>query len=71
MAFNFFFFFYFLYIKMSKDSSARYYKKKGFKKNLVKGIKIILKKTKNKKWEYGHKQYKDLLENKKTKTSWI
>ena len=31
MAFNFFF--YFLYIKISKDSSARYYKKKDSKKS--------------------------------------
>ena len=32
---------------MSKDSSAKYYqKKKGFRKKLVKGIKIFLKKRK-------------------------
>ena len=47
MAFNFFFF-YFLYIKMSKDSSARYYKKKDSKKVLWKVSKLSWKRQKTK-----------------------
>ena len=39
--------------------------KKRFKKSLVKGIKILLKKKKNKKREYSCEQYKNLSEDKK------
>ena len=39
--------------------------KKWFKKSLVKGIKILLKKKKNKKREYSCEQYKNLSEDKK------
>ena len=46
----FFINFFLVYIKMSKDLSARYYKKKAknSKKSLVKAVKIYLKKKKTK-----------------------
>ena len=52
---------------MSKDSSVKYYqetKEKLLKRNIVKDIKIFLKKEKNKKQEYGRKLYKNFLEHK-------
>ena len=51
---SFFFFYSFnkfliTHIKMSKDSSAKYYQdKKGYKKRLMKDIKVFLKKKKKK-----------------------
>ena len=45
---------FFLYIKISKDSSARYYQKKKetIQKSIMKGMKIF-QKRKNKKGEYS------------------
>ena len=52
---------------MSKDSSAKYYQKnkKFFKKELVKGIKILLKNKQRKKRQYGCERYKNLPEGEK------
>ena len=53
---------------MSKNSSARYYKKRKEKilKSIVKDVKIFLKK-KNRKWEYGHERYRNLSKTEKQK----
>ena len=55
---------------MSKDFSARYYKK-IFKKHLVKNIKIFLSKKKKKKQKmavwFTRERYKNLSENEKQK----
>ena len=65
------FLFFSFYIKISKDSCARYYKKKKKKlswksrKCLVKSIDILLEKKKNRKREYGHKRYENLEEAEK------
>ena len=54
----------FLYTKISKNSSAKYYKK--YEEKLVKYIKIFLKKRK-KKQKYDPERYKNLLEDEKQK----
>ena len=41
--------------------------KKGFKKSLLKSIKIVLKKKKNEKPEYSCEQYKNLSKDEKPK----
>ena len=53
---------------MSKNSSARYYKKRKeiILKSIVKDVKIFLKK-KNRKWEYGHERYRNLSKTEKQK----
>ena len=54
---------------MSKDSSAKYYEnnKERLQKNLVKDIKVVLKKKKEEKQQYGFEQYKNLPEDEKQK----
>ena len=53
---------------MTRQASVKYCQKsKRLKKSLVQGIKILLKKKKNKKWEYGHERYKNLSEDEKQK----
>ena len=61
---------FFTYLKISKDSSAKYYqnnKERLEKKNLVKDIKVFLKKKKKKEWQNGLEQYKSLQEDEKQK----
>ena len=52
---------------MSKDSSAKYYQnnKERLQKNLVKGIKVFLKKKEKKKQQYGRERCKNLPEDEK------
>ena len=59
----------FVYIKLSKDSSARYLKKakKRFRQSLVKGIKIFLKNEKTKNDNMVVKDKRNLSENEKQK----
>ena len=54
----------YIYIKMSKYSSAKYYKenKERLQKKLVSNIKIFLRK-KRKKPQYVHERYKNLSED--------
>ena len=54
---------------MSKNSSAKYYQnnKERLQKNLVKDIKVFLKKKKKKKRQYGRERYKNLQEDEKQK----
>ena len=61
------FFFFFIYIKISTNLSAKYYQKNNerLQKKFVKDIKIFIKKKKDKKRQYGCKQYKNLPENEK------
>ena len=61
---------FFTYLKISEDSSAKYYqnnKERLEKKNLVKDIKVFLKKKKKKEWQNGLEQYKSLQEDEKQK----
>ena len=61
---------FFTYLKISEDSSAKYYqnnKERLEKKNLVKDIKVFLKKKKKKEWQNGLEQYKRLQEDEKQK----
>ena len=54
---------------MLKDLLPGYYlKNKNFKNGLMKGIKILLKKKKEKKQKYGCKQYRKLPEKEKKAT---
>ena len=52
---------------MPKDSSAKYYQnnKERLQKNLVKGIKVFLKKKEKKKQQYGSERCKNLPEDEK------
>ena len=54
---------------MSKRLSAKYYQenKERLQKNLVKDIKIFLKKKKKKKRQYCHKRYTNLSEDEQQK----
>ena len=66
---NFFIFYlviFFIYIKMSKDSSARYYpkNKEKIQKKSDEKYWSLSEKEKNKKWEYDGEQYKNLSKNK-------
>ena len=66
---NFFIFYlviFFIYIKMSKDSSARYYpkNKEKIQKKSREKYWSLSEKEKNKKWEYDGEQYKNLSKNK-------
>ena len=61
---------FFTYLKISEDSSAKYYqnnKERLEKKNLVKDIKVFLKKKKKKEWQNDLEQYKSLQEDEKQK----
>ena len=60
--------YFFLCIQLTREASAKYYKKtkKRFKR-LVKDIKILLKRKTPKKREYGPEPYKNLSENEKQK----
>ena len=61
---------FFTYLKISKDSSAKYHqnnKERLEKKNLVKDIKVFLRKKKKKEWQNGLEQYKSLQEDEKQK----
>ena len=67
---NFFIFYlviFFIYIKMSKDSSARYYpkNKEKIQKRSREKYWSLSEKEKNKKWQYDGQQYKNLSENEK------
>ena len=57
---------FFTYIKMSKNSLAKYYENNKERK-VVKDIKVFLKKKNEKKWQYGHERYENLLEDEKQK----
>ena len=68
-----FYTFLFIYIKISKNLSAKYYqekKKKDYKKNLVKNIKVFPKKKKKKKQQYGRESCKNLSEDEK-QACWV
>ena len=56
-------------MKMSKNSSAKYYQdnKEKLQKKLVKDIKVFLKKKKKKKRRYGRVRYRHLPEDEKQK----
>ena len=56
----------FIYIKMYKNSSAKYYQKNKeiLQQQIIRDIKFFLKKRK-KKQEYGPEQYKNLSEDEK------
>ena len=57
-------------MKMSKDSSAKYYqnnKERLQKKKLMRDTKVFLKKKKKRKWQYGPCRYKNLPEDGKQK----
>ena len=59
------FFFFLSYIKISNDSSAKYYQKnkERLQKKPVKDIEVFLKKKEKK--QYGRERYKNLTENEK------
>ena len=58
---------------MSKDSLAKHCQnnKEDYKKELVKEIKVFLKKEKKKKQQYGQKWLKKSTKRWKTKACWV
>ena len=60
-------FFSFVRVKTSKTLSAKYYQeiKREYKKDLVRDIKIFLKKKKKKKRQYGSERYKNFSKDEK------
>ena len=58
---------FFTYVKMPKDSSAKYYQNIKERYKLVKDTKVFLKKKKKKSNNYGREQYKNLIGGEKQK----
>ena len=71
MSSNNFFINFFTYIKMSKNSSAKYYQenKERLQKKICKRYQSLSKKEKGKKQQYGRERYKNLSEDEKL--SWL
>ena len=66
---NFFIIFFLTYIKVSKDSWAKYYQKKNerWQKKACQRYKSLSKEEKEKKQQYGLEQYKNLPDDEKEK----
>ena len=58
---------FFTYMKMSKNSSVKYYQENNERlwKNARDTIEVLFKKTKEKEQKYGRERYKNLLEKEK------
>ena len=71
MSSNNFFINFFTYIKMSKNSSAKYYQenKERLQKKICERYQSLSKKEKGKKQQYGCERYKNLSEDEKL--SWL
>ena len=69
ISFNVIFVIFFTYIKIFKDSSAKYYQnnKKRLQKNACERYQSLFKEEKEKKQQYGREQYKSLSEDEKQK----